>query len=117
MAKTFSMWVPGSAVVGQSPDVNAKIVRDGGEALYPTKIPNDGYEEWFQFPIPTPTVVLDDLGGRLLRVMVLFDCDTPDFGPAVTRIDVWHGINMIHKVPMSGWWITSTGTTFTTAKT
>jgi hypothetical protein len=99
MAKTFSMWVPGAAVVGQRAEVNGQIIRDGGEALFLSPVPGSGYEEWFQFPIPTPTVVQDKVGGKLVRVLLLFDCDTPEVGPFVTRVDVWHGINMIHQGP------------------
>jgi hypothetical protein len=97
MAKTFSMWVPGAAVMGQRAEINGRIVRDGGEALLTSPRGTANYEEWFQFPIPTPTVVQDKVGGRLARVMLQFDCDTPEFGPSLTRVDVWHGIKLIHQ--------------------
>jgi hypothetical protein len=91
MTKQYSMWVPGSAVVGQSPEANSRIIRDGGEALF-----SSPGEEWFQFPIPTPTVVQGVVGGRLARVLLLFDCD-PYPGARLTRVDVWHGVRMIHR--------------------
>jgi hypothetical protein len=100
MSKGFSMWVPGAAVVGQQPGVNAQIIRNGDEALFPNPAPGTGYTEWFQFPIPTPTVVQDKVGGTLVRALLLFDCDEhPEFGPSVTRVDVWHGANMIRQGP------------------
>jgi hypothetical protein len=96
MASQYSMWVPGAAVVAQRAEINGQIVRDGGEALLLSRVGGPPYEEWFQFPIPTPTMVKDRFG-KLIRVMLLFDCDAPDVGPSVTRVDVWHGDGMIHQ--------------------
>lgn len=90
MAYTLSMWVPGHAVAGQQPDINAKIVRNGDSALFY----DDGGEHWFQFPIPTPTRQQGYGAPTLLRVMVLFSSDQYT-GPYLTRVDAWHGNAMV----------------------
>jgi hypothetical protein len=105
MSKRFSMWLPGHAVAAQDPKVNATIVRYGGNALVPSgPISNRSSEEWFQFAIPTPTVAMDHGHPNLARVMVLFASDE-NLGPAVTRVDVWHGNGMVrqgHDVNLAG---------------
>jgi hypothetical protein len=56
-----------------------------------------GREQWFQFSIPTPTVI-DNHQAFLLRVMILFRANQPTY---IDRVDLWNGLLRMTKNDVS----------------
>ena len=90
----YAMWVPGYSVIAQNPDINRTMQRVGGSAIFDFGDGHQTVEEWFHFPIPTPTRV-QSKPGVLARVMILFVGGNEYSGPWIQRVDVWDGGNGI----------------------
>ncbi len=79
-----SMWVTGNTGVPQQPLNFTKVVRNAGTSTY---LMEPDSSEWFQFSVPTPTIIADHVPG-LDRVWVVFRLGGD---LRIDRVDFWDG--------------------------
>lgn len=82
--KRTSLWVTGNTGIPNQPESFLKVVRDAGTVTYEME-PDSS--EWFQFSIPTPTLVFND-PAFLDRAWVLYRLFG---GLKIDRVDFWDG--------------------------
>ena len=90
----YSSWIAGNQAIAQAPHGFSESRFQASTVVFKMIA---GREQWFQFSIPSPSVV-DSHRIYLERVMILFRANLPAY---IDRVDLWNGPELVFRTEVS----------------